>query len=242
MKMKRKEFVFPILGVLLLCSAFPLATTVNAASEHVTFHVDAYVAEGHFSADMVSSGDSVQPGGTTTISFEAKQGGGSLYVDLGSYGGSSISFNTPLSSVSIPVSGITGIASVKVDLRGSLEGDLSVQGLGSLSTSHLSWNSWGKKTVMLDAGNAKEGDTISITLTLKYTGHIGAHGDTFLGDVTLISDQSLPGVSGSKSVVHTVKVQKEGILPGVPGFEMLMTLTAVAAVMLLHRRMKHRKE
>ena len=233
MKIIRSKIVHAVSALLLLCSLSLFITTVNASSVHVTFNVNAYVAEGYFSTDITSSGDKVNPGGSTTITFEAKQGQGSLYVDMGTYGSNSISFKTPLSSISIPVSGIPGVASANVDLRGSLEGDLTVNGPGTLSTNHLSWSSWGKKTVTLDATNAKEGDTITITLNLKYTGHIGAHGDTFLGDVTLVSDQALPGVSGSKSVDHTVKVTASGV----PGFEIAIVIVAIAAVALLHKKL-----
>ena len=239
MKKSRKKFLCAIFGFMVLSGLLPFIDTGNAGSTHVTFHVNAYVAEGYFATDVTSSGDTVKPGEITTITFETKQAKGSLYVDLGSYGGSSISFNTPLSSISIPISGIAGVASVEVDLRGSLEGDLSVNGPGSLSTEHLSWRSWGKKTVTLKAANAKEGDTITITLNLKYTGHIGAHGDTVFGDVTLISMQSLPGVSGSKSVVHTMNVKKE-ILPGIPGFEILLVLSAILVAVILKNRIRKR--
>lgn len=236
-KNKHKEATAGITGILLLYSLLALAPLAEAGSDHVTFHVDAYVADGYFSTDVSASGDTVTPGDKTTITFEAKRGGGSLYVELGSYGGATVNFDTPLTSVSIPVSGMTGIASVNVDLRGTLEGDLTVSGPGTLSINHLSWTSWGKKTVTLDASKAEEGDTIKVTLKLKYTGHIGAHGDTLLGDVTLISDQSLPGVAGSKSVVHTVKVQSS-IFPGVPGFEIAIFLGAIGVVFLLQRKLK----
>lgn len=235
-KVRSKIVVSGMASALIICGIIAFIPIAKAGSNHITFHVSVSVADGYFSTDVTTSSDSVEPGKSVTITFDAQQGAGSLYVDLGTYGGQDISFKTPLSSISVPVSGISGVASLNVDLRGSLEGDLTIDGPGSLSTSHLSWNSWGEKTVTLDASNAEEGDTITVTLDLEYTGHIGAHGDTMLGDVTLISDQSLPGVGGSDPVVVTVKVQKGGILPGVPGFEIALVACAIALVLLWKRK------
>lgn len=232
---KRKKLLFYFVGIV-LCS-IALAQTVNASSEHISFHIDAYVADGYFSTDVTSSGNTVKPGEKTTITFKAQKGDGSLYVDLGSYGSQSISFDTPLSSISIPVGGVSGLASVNVDLSGSLEGDLIIDGPATLSKNHLSWTNWGEQTVTVDASNAEDGDTIKVTLDLKYTGHIGAHGDTVLGDVTLISSQSLPGASGSKSFVHTVNV-KSSILPSVPGFELISLVSAFALILFWKRKRK----
>ena len=69
---------------------------------------------------------------------------------------------------------------------------------------------------------------------MEYTGHLGAHGDTMLGDITLISDQALPGVKCSNSVEHTVDVKKAGILPGIPGFETIILFTGLIIVMFLY--------
>jgi len=229
--------VIGAISLLIFAYALPfLGTESRAGSTHTTFNLSTSVASGSFSTDISASGGSVKPGDSTTITFDAEQGGASLTVYLGSYGSESISFSTPLSSVSIPVSGISGVASVNVDLSGTLEGDLSVSGPGSLSTTHLSWGSWGKRSVTLNAANAKDGDKITITLNLEYTGHIGASGKTFLGSITLISPQSLPGVQGSPPVTLTVDVKESKGGGGIPGFEFPVFIMAGAIILFAMKR------
>jgi len=229
--------VIGAISLLIVAYALPfLGIESRAGSTRTTFNLSTSVASGSFSTYISASGTSVKPGGSTTITFDAEQGGASLTVYLGSYGSESISFSTPLSSVSIPVSGISGVASVNVDLSGTLEGDLSVSGPGSLSTTHLSWNSWGKRSVTLNAANAKDGDKITVTLNLEYTGHIGASGKTFLGSITLISPQSLPGVQGSPPVTLTVDVKESKGVGSIPGFEMIIAIGAVIAAITLWKR------
>ncbi|MFQ6126997.1 MAG: hypothetical protein ACE5R6_20670 [Candidatus Heimdallarchaeota archaeon] len=231
---KPKEAIGIFVAFLFLSASILLVlnTPANAdTTTHVTYSVNTSVASGSFSTDVSTSGDSVEPGGSTTITFDVQQGSALLMVDFGKYGSESITFDTPLSSISVPIYGIGELASIIVDLSGMLKGDLSVKGPGFLSTNHLSWSSWGKKSVTLDASNAEDGDTITVRLILEYTANIGATAETILGDKTLISPRRLAGVQGSPPVTLTVDVKKGGI----PGFELVVTLGAIIAVISLKK-------
>lgn len=227
-----KRWLFGITCLLIFIS---MINYVKANTTKVNFSVDAYVCNGNLATYVTAAGKDVKPGGSTTITFELKKGSGYLTLNLGTYGSGSISFDTPLNEISIPVAGISGLASVNADLSGRIDGYLTVDGPATLSTTHLIWTDWGKKPVTLTTTeDAKDGDEITVTLNLKYTLNIGATGKTLLGDVTLISPQTIAGIDGSPPITLTINVkEKKG---GIPGFEIVGFVSAAAIYVFLYRK------
>ena len=211
----------------------------KADATKVNFSVDAYVCSGNLATYVTATGKDVKPGGSTTITFELKKGSGYLSLDLGAYGSGSISFDTPLNEISIPVAGISGLASVNADLSGRIDGYLTVDGPATLSTTHLIWTDWGKKSVTLTTTeNAKDGDEIVVTLNLEYALNIGVTGRSLLGDITLISPQTIAGIEGSPPVTLTVNVKEKKEGGGIPGFEIVGFISAAAIYVFLYKKDK----
>ena len=226
-----KKFAAATFFVCVMMLLIPMNTTASSNNERVTFAVSVSIASGSFSTNVITSDVNVKPGESVVLSLDAQKGPATLRVNLGSYGSPSITFDTPIGTLKVPVTSIL-VATVNVDVNGSLTGDLSVQGPGTLSSQSLEWSTWGSKSVTVNASpTAEEGDAIKVTLTLKYRVSLGASATVpFIGTQTIIPFQSLGELRGSSSVVATVHVGTGG--DWIPG-KLSLELAAIFAILLV---------
>lgn len=164
------------------------------------------------------------------------QGSSSLTLDLGTYGTHTVTFNTPIGTISIPVSGIPG-ASVNLDITGSITGSITTSGPASASPTTLAWESWGSKTVTIDATNAKDGDVIEATLSGSYSVSIGAS-VTLLGMTTNLFTVPMSNLSGSPSVTANIGVSSSPPIPWLYIFIAIIIVVIVAGSILYLRKRK----
>lgn len=220
--------------VLLLLAAPP----ARATSTTVDFTVSANVASGTFAASVDAQPVWVAPGGSVTIQVQASKATATLSLDLGStFGTVGIDFDTPIGTISVPVASIT-VASVNVDVTGSLTSDVSAP-RGSLSASSLSWGDWGSQAFTFTADGVAEGQTVNVALDLAYAVGVGASATIpLLGTVTLIPNQNLGFVAGSPQMTIPVRVQSP--LPVTLLAVLGLVIGAVLVVALIASRRRKR--
>jgi hypothetical protein len=159
------------------------------------------------------------------IHASVAQKSSSLTLDLGIYGTRTITFDTPIGTISVPVAGVTG-ASINVDITGSITGSIATSGPGSASPTSLSWTSWGSKTITIDAAQSKSGDTISETLSTFYTVSIGVS-VTVLGYTTQLFSVPVRSIPGSPSVTANISVSA---FPSIPWLYIGIAVVIVVAI------------
>lgn len=166
----------------------------------------------NFRVDCSGSSAKVKPGESTTVAFNCKGGTGTVTVTaLGGTG--SASFETPLGAASIPVAGVAGVATVNVDIQGSLVGAVTSSGGATVASSRLTWSSYGSQSVTLQApSTATPGTRYTVTLSPEYTATVGGSIKSSLGSAEIISF-TVP-VAKAPSAQATVEVVAPGPLPG----------------------------
>lgn len=184
---------------------------VHASSKNVSFNLDFSYVTATFSPNVNVKEGSVEPGKSTTVEISISGGKMTISLDVPNVGTASMQVD-PLGEKSYPVPGLYyDYLLVKLGLtltaKGVIEGQLSVDGKGSIDKTSLTWGTPGTQRFSLSASSeAKEGDPLTVSLTnIKYTLYIGvkAEGEV-LGthkEFTLISYRKLGSVSGSPSTV-----------------------------------------
>jgi hypothetical protein len=146
----------------------------------------------------------VNPGSSKTISFDVKSAPGEVGV---TFSGQTVSknFDTPLGTISIPAYSI-GVATANVDITGRLDGTVTVAGPASVDRETLSWSGWGSRSIKININpDAMVGDSVRVTLSLRYTVDIGVSVSTIIGNQT-IANVSAAQLSGSPPITTTGQI------------------------------------
>ena len=231
----RKELLSALFLTLIALSATICLLGVRAASSSVSFSLGVSRVTGTFNVDCSLEDATVAPSSSVDIHASVAQKSSSLTLDLGTYGTHTVTFDTPIGTVSVPVSGITG-ASINLDITGSITGSITTSGPGSASPTSLSWTSWGSKPITIDATQAKDGDSIKPTLSASYTVSIGVS-VTVLGYTTQLFSVPVRSLSGSPSVTANIGVSASPTIPWLYiGVAIIIVVTVVGGAVYLRKR------
>jgi hypothetical protein len=231
-----------ILSIILVSSIQTGGPRVEAAASDVSFSaaVASWIS-GDFHVQASLDDSSVAPGSNASIQATVAEKTSSLTLTLPGYGSHTITFSTPIGTESVPVIGIPG-ASVNVEITGQIQGAVSVSGPGSVSPDPVSWSSWGSNTIIVDASQAKDGDTISAALSLEYVVSIGVS-VTILGQVTRILELPVTGLSGYPQVTARVSVSSSVAVPWLYiGIWIAVPVAAVLAGVAIYRKRRSSKK
>lgn len=210
--MNRNLRAVPKLAVLiLLTSSLVLCSIAYAESKNVSFDLDfTYVTATYTPSISVSDGG-VEPGKSTTVGTSLSGKTMTISLDVPGVGTASMDID-PLTEKSYPVPGLYyDYMLVKLGLtlttKGTVEGQLRVEGNGTLDKTSITWSSPGTHSITLNTtSEAKEGQIIDVSLrNIKYTLYISvkAEGEV-LGqhaEITLIDYVRLGSIVGSPSSV-----------------------------------------
>lgn len=221
-------------------------------SEQVSFDLDFTYLVASFSPTITVSDGTVEPaGGSTSAPITASTG--MLTITLYVPGYSSVSFSIdPLGSHEYPVPGLyydylVFELGLWLEVSGNLEGRVRTEGSGTVSTTMVSWQDTGSRSVTVTSNSdSVEGETITLILyDISYTIRIGveARGEV-LGEqmaFTILDDQELGSLTGSPSSVEgTYQIQKasifEGILPWLLAIIVIIVVVAVVGAVAYKAR------
>jgi len=228
--MNRNLRVIPQVTVLiLLILSLALGSIAHGESKNVSFVLDFTHVIATYTPSISVSDGSVEPGKSTTVGISLSGKSMSISLEVSGVGTASMDID-PLTEKSYPVPGLYyDYMLVKLGLtlttKGTVEGQLRVEGNGTLDKTSIAWTGSGTQSATLNTtSEAKEGQSIEVSVQdIKYTLYIGvkAEGDV-LGqhvEITLIDYGRLGSISGSPSSVNgTYKVgyfDSFGFLPWV---------------------------
>jgi ribosomal protein L40E len=170
----RVVVIVVICGLLIIASNFRDLPSVKAKSEKVSFSLHS-LKPVEFSANFNTSIEvvdgSLEPNGTTTVSIRARaidknKMNMSLWLPAGEEPEPiPIAFDVdplPENNKTISITKEGKILNLTLTLKGSIEGDLEVQGPGHLSA--RSWKWQGSQIYLTNSSKAKVGDQINVTL------------------------------------------------------------------------------
>jgi hypothetical protein len=179
----------------------------KAAKQAISFAVSQSGITAVFNVEGSLDDASVAPGGSATVQAGISKKTFSITLDLSNYGLGTHTygpFDTPIGTVSLPVA-----IGVNVDITGHIEGSIATTGNGSVSPNNPSWSTWGSQAITVDASQAKDGDTIGLTMSLSYVASIGVS-VPIMGRVI---DVHLPGVPGSTPITANIRVSSASTIP-----------------------------
>lgn len=190
-----------------------------AESKNVKFALDFDLFSVNFSASISVPDGSLAPNGTTT--FDPSVSAGKMTISLEIPDNPPVSIQVdPIGQNNYTIPGLNytypgvGNISLALMLKGTINGDLSAAGNGTLNADSLEWIALGGKDVSLNAtSEAKEGELVNVTLSdIKYTVYAGIKAEGDIGgqhyEVIIMERAKLGSIDGNpSSVTGTFRVE-----------------------------------
>jgi hypothetical protein len=190
-----------------------------AESKSVKFEQDFDLFTVNFSASMNIPDGSLPPNGTTTFTPSTSAGKMTINVTIPSYSPVSMQVD-PIGQNNYTIPGLVytipgvGNISLALMLKGTINGDLSAVGNGTLNMDSLEWTDYGGRDVVLNAtSEAKEGELVNVTLSdVEYSVYAGIKAEGDIGgqhyEFIIIERAKLGSISGNpSSVTGTFRVE-----------------------------------
>jgi len=198
-------------ALILLASSLILCPIVHPESKDVSFDLDSSYVSATLAASITVPDGTVELGKSTPMEISITANRMTISLSVPNVGTASVDID-PFANQSYPIPGLYhdyGLVKLGLTLRtkGTIEGQLYVEGNGTLDKTSLTWTGTGTQSVTLNTtAGAKEGQSIDVFLqNVKYALYVGvkAEGEV-LGqpvEVDLIAYSRLGSIVGSPSSV-----------------------------------------
>ncbi len=228
-----------IISLVLIGSLLFSAGAASPNPDVVRFDLaqDPFIAYFTINCSVSETSLELKPGQSKTISFNTSAATSEIGINiLGQRLAGA--FNTPIGTLSVPILS-AGVVSGNIDLKGKLEGSISVSGPGTMDQQNLTWAGWGERSLTITVSDsAQAGDTILITMQPYYTVDVGASTTLLfffnvpIADITALRMAGSPSLTVSITVINPQSFPTEIIIGGVA----LVAVAAVAVYLMRRNR------